>query len=164
MSYPMNKTSLHVTSKEAHSFWSKVDIVAANSCWEWMRYCLPFGHGQVSIGRKTMLAHRVAYCLTKGEIPPGFQVRHLCDNPRCCNPKHLALGKDQDNSDDKCKQGRQARGSGNGRSKLSEEQVLQIHNSNKTQEELASQFGIRQSMVSRIKAGVYWNWLTGAAR
>ena len=157
----MNKVLAHISPKEAHSFWSKVDVVATESCWEWMRYCLPFGHGQTWIRGKTMLAHRVAYYLTMGEIPAGLQVRHLCDNPRCCNPSHLALGKDQDNSNDKCSQGRQARGSGNGRSKLSEEQVMEIYNSSKTQEELASQFGIRQSMVSRIKNGIYWSWLTG---
>jgi DNA-directed RNA polymerase specialized sigma subunit len=39
--------------------------------------------------------------------------------------------------------------------------VLRIYKSTKTQEEIASEFGIRQSMVSRIKNGVYWNWLTG---
>jgi transcriptional regulator with XRE-family HTH domain len=43
--------------------------------------------------------------------------------------------------------------------------VLRIYKSSKTQEELASEFGIRQPMVSRIKNGIYWSWLTkGPAR
>lgn len=153
-----------LTPSEAHRFWSNVDVTTAEACSEWTRYCLPFGHGQVGLRGKTFLAHRVAYTLAIGAIPPNRHVRHLCDNPRCCNPSHLALGTDLDNSNDKCKQGRQARGSGNGRSKLSEHQVLYIYESSETQEELAAQFGIRQSMVSRIKNGVYWNWLTGATR
>ena len=157
----MNNMIMELTPQEAYRFWSKVDLVTADLCWEWTRYCLPFGYGQTWLRGKTFLAHRISYSATKGEIPLGMQVRHLCDNPRCCNPGHLALGTDLDNSNDKCQQGRQAKGSGNGRSKLSEQQVLQIHESSKTQEELASQFGIRQSMVSRIKNGIYWGWLTG---
>lgn len=150
-----------LTPSEVHRFWSNVDLVNYDTCSEWIRYCLPFGHGQVGFRGRTFLAHRVAYTLSIGSIPPNKHVRHLCDNPRCCNPCHLALGTDLDNSDDKCKQGRQARGSGNGRSKLSEYQVLYIYESSKTQKDLAAQFGIRQSMVSRIKNGIYWNWLTG---
>ena len=39
---------------------------------------------------------------------------------------------------------------------------MYIYKSSKTQEELALQFGIQQSMVSRIKNGVYWSWLTAS--
>jgi len=160
----MNKMDLQLTTKESHRFWSKVDITTSDLCWEWIGYRLPFGHGQVGIRRKVYLTHRVAYAIMKSPIPAGKHVRHLCDNPSCCNPNHLALGTDLDNSNDKCRQGRQARGTGNGRSKLTEQQVLHIYNSNQTQEDLAAQFGIHQPMVSRIKNGVYWSWLTGATR
>jgi len=152
---------MQLTPLEAHRFWSKVDVITPDTCWQWTRYCLPFGYGQAWIRGKTALAHRIAYSLQKGAIPAEMHVRHMCDNPRCCNPSHLELGTDQDNSDDKCRRSRQARGSGNGRSKLSDEDVLHIYESDKTQEQLAAQFGIRQSMVSRIKSGIYWNWLTG---
>jgi len=163
-SFLIANITMELTPLEVHRFWSKVDVVTADMCWQWTGYCLPFGHGQAWLQGKTFLSHRVAYSLAQGQVPPKLHVRHLCDNPCCCNPAHLALGSDQDNSDDKCRQGRQARGSGNGRSKLSEQEVLCIYKSSKTQEELASEFGIRQSMVSRIKNGVYWNWLTGATQ
>jgi hypothetical protein len=164
MNFPTTKPSMELTSSEAHRFWSKVDVATSDMCWQWTGYCLPFGYGQVWLQGKTVLSHRVAYSFAKGKVPPDLHVRHLCDNPCCCNPAHLALGSDQDNSDDKCRQGRQARGSGNGRSKLSEQEVLHIYKSSETQEKLASEFGIRPSMVSRIKNGVYWHWLTGATR
>jgi hypothetical protein len=157
----MNNMNLQLTPFEAHRFWSKVDVITGDSCWIWTGYCLPFGHGQAWLQGRTYLAHRVAFSIMNTQIPHGKHVRHLCDNPRCCNPSHLALGTDLDNSNDKCRQGRQARGSGNGRSKLNEQQVLHIYNSSGTQEDLALEFGIRQSMVSRIKSGAYWGWLTG---
>lgn len=34
-------------------------------------------------------AHRLAFRLFKGAIPAGYQVDHLCRNPRCVNPWHL---------------------------------------------------------------------------
>ena len=152
-----------LTAHDAFRFWSKVDIVTSDVCWEWIGCRMPFGHGQAWLQGKTTLAHRVAYSLLRGQIPTGLHVRHLCDNPCCCNPAHLALGTDLDSSNDKCRQGRQARGSNNGRSKRCERQVLAIYKSNKPYKELAIEYGIQQSMVSRIKTGVYWNWLTGAA-
>ena len=34
-------------------------------------------------------AHVVAYELCVGPVPPGMQLDHLCENPRCVNPTHL---------------------------------------------------------------------------
>ena len=73
-------------------------------CWETDYYCSPKGYPRIHVGGKngkTYLIHRLAWEIANAEpIPPGMVVRHTCDNPRCCNPAHLILGTDKDNTDD----------------------------------------------------------------
>jgi hypothetical protein len=38
---------------------------------------------------KTQIGHRLMYELTKGPIPDGYEVDHLCSRPPCINPDHL---------------------------------------------------------------------------
>jgi hypothetical protein len=66
-------------------------------------------HGYGSFGvskKKSTQAHRFSWYLTNGEIPDGIYVCHKCDNPPCCNPKHLFLGTAKDNADDMRAKGR----------------------------------------------------------
>ena len=44
------------------------------------------GYGRMSFGR---LAHRVTYEASKGPIPAGLELDHLCVVPACVNPDHL---------------------------------------------------------------------------
>lgn len=49
-------------------------------------------HGNVYgrlLGKKMVLAHRVAYETEYGVIPEGLVIDHLCRNGLCVNPKHL---------------------------------------------------------------------------
>lgn len=41
-----------------------------------------------------------------GSIPSGMFVRHKCDNPKCCNPKHLIPGNHLANMGDARRRGR----------------------------------------------------------
>lgn len=48
------------------------------------------GYRVMSVGGgETAYAHRVAYELYVGPIPPGLVVDHLCRVTWCCNPAHL---------------------------------------------------------------------------
>ena len=47
------------------------------------------GYGHVWDGERLRGAHRVSYELTKGPIPRGLQLDHLCCNRACINPDHL---------------------------------------------------------------------------
>lgn len=77
---------INLTDKQIQQFWSKVK--KGPKCWEWTGVVNKKGYGLFS--KSTIRAHRIAYTLAKGPIPPGLQISHHCDNPRCCNPGHLS--------------------------------------------------------------------------
>lgn len=52
-------------------------------------------------------AHRIAWYLSFGPIPPGLCVLHKCDVMRCVRHDHLFLGTHADNSADRDAKGRQ---------------------------------------------------------
>lgn len=145
----------------AKRFWSKVLIKGEDECWEWQNATQSRGYGSVGIGRrgKTALAHRVAYFLTYGD-PGELCVLHSCDNRRCVNPKHLFLGTNQDNVDDKVKKGRQLIGEENGNSKLTAKEVEEIRELYRVKKipyrKLGGLFGVSESTVMGIVKGEYW--------
>lgn len=83
-------------------FWSHVDRLTPDECWPWTAARGRTGYGRFSVGgRKGTMrtASRVAYEIQNG--PAGDKhVRHICDNPPCCNPAHLILGDHADNMRD----------------------------------------------------------------
>ena len=140
----------------AQGFWSKVDPAPSECCWEWTAYKTTTGYGKLRLNNRDLRAHRVAYTLTKGEIPDGLVVRHTCDNPACCNPDHLILGTQADNVADRQERNRQVKGEQNGRCKLTAKQVMEIYNSPLSQYELAKLYNITQTNVSYIKLKKTW--------
>lgn len=64
-------------------------VVDANGCWQWTAGIGRLGYAKFSAGRRTVLAHRFAYERTRGAIPDGMQLDHLCRNRSCVNPSHL---------------------------------------------------------------------------
>lgn len=110
----INRTKHHLCSKKCTGefkqkknvlrFWEKSEQVG--DCLEWLGFKNNDGYGIQRFRRKLMLAHRVSYILSKGDIPKGLCVLHKCDNPCCVKPEHLWLGTHQDNMDDMDKKGR----------------------------------------------------------
>lgn len=62
-----------------------------DSCWPWLAYRNPLGYGMAwdSRRRQMRLAHRVLYEVIVGDLPPGFELDHLCRLRACVNPDHL---------------------------------------------------------------------------
>lgn len=74
----------------AERFWEKVD--RSGDCWLWLAGHNGSGYGLIGLGRRGQgkgLAHRLAYEMLVGPIPPGSEIDHLCRNPACVNPAHL---------------------------------------------------------------------------
>lgn len=58
-------------------------------CWPWTGLRQSKGYGQLKVGGHMVLAHRFAYELLVGPIPPEHTIDHLCRNHSCCNPAHV---------------------------------------------------------------------------
>lgn len=56
------------------------------------------GHCTLSVGNKRTYAHRFAYELENGPIPPGLVIDHICRQPSCVNPDHLRAVTVKENS------------------------------------------------------------------
>ena len=124
-------------------------------CWQWIGHKYWTGYGVFYIQRRSKTAHRVSYEWHVGAIPEGMLVLHSCDNRDCVNPKHLWLGKHQDNTRDCIEKGRfkVLPGSKNHNSKLTEVKVKQMRELRQcglTIKELADNFGTSISNASRI--------------
>ncbi len=87
---------------------SLVRVGGLFECWEFMGRRSKSGHGTISVGPRSIGAHRVAYLLWRGFFDPNLVIRHRCDNPPCCNPAHLVPGTIQQNVDDMIERGRAA--------------------------------------------------------
>lgn len=139
-------------------------IIVTADCWLWNMSTFGFGYGQLNIAKKHVSAHRRAWELWNGAIPEGMCVLHRCDVPACCNPAHLFLGTRTDNQKDMAAKGRAASGERNSQSTLKADQVLAIYADPRPQPEIARQYGVRQSAVSRIKTGNRWASVTNHKR
>lgn len=144
-------------------FWSKVIILADdNQCWLWTAFCQERGYGWFGYNGKSVRAHKIAWILPNYVIPDGMEICHSCDNPRCCNPKHLFLGTHKENMDDRDRKGRNInhKGEKHGNSKLTEKQVYEIRQyyaeGGITQLELAIQYEISLDTTHRIINRKVW--------
>jgi hypothetical protein len=63
-------------------FWSKVDKGESDQCWPWKGSAIHFCRRPIS---------HVALELSGQRINKKARVYHVCQNPKCCNPAHLAL-------------------------------------------------------------------------
>ncbi len=150
--------------------WSKVDKRGPDECWPWIGFRNKQGYGRTWINDRGYYAHRVIYSLVHpGEIElaapkssdtKGF-VLHSCDNPCCCNPKHLFVGTHQDNMADKVKKERSPdfQGEKGPRAKLTAAQVEEIKwiaSKGLAASESAKLYGVHKSTIKAALAGRHY--------
>ena len=86
-----------------------IDVRGPDECWPWRGWRDRAGYGRLSIDGKMRRAHRIAYMRAIRPIPEGLSICHTCDNPPCCNPRHLWVGTTAENQRDAQAKGRTAR-------------------------------------------------------
>ena len=78
-------------------FWPKVD--KTNTCWHWTAKKTRNGYGQFYLDGSNILAHRVSYAWSVGQIPEGMEIDHICHNRACVNPDHMRLATHKQNAE-----------------------------------------------------------------
>jgi hypothetical protein len=136
-------------------FWTLVRKSGEDECWLWQGGFSDRNYGRFRFGGRAQYAHRLSWIFINGPVPRGIFVLHSCDNPPCCNPKHLWLGTNEDNIADRTRKGRTvaSRGCANPMAKLSAEQVREILQSQEKGVALARKFGVNKGIISKVRLG-----------
>lgn len=168
-----------LSKKQVEGFYRHIDRQGTENCWGWTGRITTAGYGQkvyfINGVRKCFSASRLAYALHYGYDPGELLVCHRCDNRACVNPLHLFLGTARDNTHDMLAKGRAAlgdknasrkyperrpRGSANGASKLTAEQVNEMRSRHATggggYRVLARRFNVSATTVQRIIKRRIW--------
>lgn len=140
-------------------FASKCGQPDSRGCVPWLAYKNANGYGVLQTAsthsRKTC-AHRIAWVLAKGDLPPKVLVLHRCDNPSCVNVDHLFLGSQQANVDDMVSKQRHSWRKDLPWQKLTAvdaERVRDLRRSGCTQQDVADWLGVSRPLISMIESG-----------
>lgn len=127
------------------------------------------------------LASRVSFTIGHQSDPAECFVCHHCDNSLCVNSQHLYAGDHKTNMRDMAVRRRSfgasqperarmygiqfgkanvhARGEGNPKNKLSEQQVLAIRGDRRSSILIGREYGVDRTTVQRIRRGALWKCL-----
>lgn len=156
-----------MNKKVLDRFWSKIDKSAGDgACWPWLFGLTSDGYAVYKIpGRGFVYAHRLV-CELEGRLKVGSKLWacHKCDNPRCCNPRHIFIGTRMDNIRDMVNKNRQQKGTRHANAKANEKLVKQIRFLVKTKgmtcTDVARMVGLSIVCVWKIANRVSWKHVT----
>lgn len=138
------------------------------ACWIWQKSRNKVsGYGVLTVTEnsktRTVLAHRLSYTITVGDIPEGLLVLHKCDVRLCINPDHLFIGTNSDNRFDCVSKDRHSYGSHSGNAKLDDCKVNEIRKlltENKLSiKEISNKLQISLEAIYLIYEGKTWKHL-----
>ena len=131
----------HQCRKSPHLY--RVD--PKTGCWVWQRS--GGRYGRLMVDGVGVQAHRHFFEQAKGPIPDGLQLDHLCRNTFCVNPEHLEPVSGAENS---------RRGVNAKLMMALSEEIRALYAGGETQVDLATRFGISQSVVSKVVRREGW--------
>lgn len=141
-----------MTPNTPESFWARTR--REGPCLIWTGYRDRAGYGVINFANAKWKAHRLAWALTRGPIPPGLFICHTCDNPPCVEPLHLFPATEEINNLDRSMKGRDALsavfGELNHRAFVTDAQVAEIRQRAALGESLATlaaEYGVAKDTV-----------------
>lgn len=130
-----------------------------NGCWRWTGSKAITGYCNFFYKGRTWLAHRASMVLFKKltTFTAGRQISHICRNRDCVCPEHLEeKTKEQNNGEDKVRDGVDNGGARCHFSKLTKEAVEDIRASDKSLKELSEFYDVSRSCISSILKNKTW--------
>lgn len=144
-------------------FLKRMDGLSNEACWIWPGAKDSAGYGRMTVCRdgakpryRDFFVHRLAILFDGRRLDVGECALHSCDNPACCNPRHLRVGTIAENNRDRASRNRKSwpRGSAAGNAKLTESQVLEIHEQlarGVLFKHIAAKYGVSMTVIGGIR-------------
>lgn len=140
-------------------------------CINWHLFIDKHGYGIAHVGKRTVFAHRLAYCNDRKirlEDIDGKVIMHTCDNPACVNPEHLKEGSQRENMEDMAEKNRSCIGEKNPRATLSVNQCIEIVRDYEPYKKglvkiMAEKYGVSERNIRKVATGERWNKALQAA-
>lgn len=146
-------TSPNLSAADVARFWAST--IESGECLDW-RGPTSRSYPVFLLEGRQHQAHRIAYVLSFGPIPPGRCVMRRCGNTVCVAPAHLYLASPRRPTG--CPPGRPSRGRGGGR--LNSRDVMLIRQAyaegGVTQRELAERYRVTPAAIGKITRGESW--------
>lgn len=115
------------------------------------------GYGIIRDGTTSRPAHRVMCRMASGQAPSRHhQAAHSCHNKLCVNPNHLRWATPHENTQDRVRANRCAKGERQHLARLTAEQVAHIRRSELPTTALAAQLSVSKSTIERVRNKTTW--------
>lgn len=153
---------VNAANGDAPAFFRAMMAVDVDGCIIW-----PYAKNKAGYGKiRNKLVHRLA-CEEANGAPPSdkHEAAHKpgCHNPSCFNKRHLYWATPSQNQCDRVVDGTSNRGGRFRNSKLKPEDVIAIRcavqRDGRLHADVAEEFGISRTVVTRINNGTRWGWL-----
>ena len=103
---PLGGSFVADRSRANHRLLVMLRFVDTDKCVEWPFARHERGYGQIEFDGRQHRVARLVCEFTYGPPPAGFHALHSCDNPPCCNWRHLRWGTPVENMQDAAERGR----------------------------------------------------------